>query len=190
MDAVDRIETTRFLGGEFLLWMWFCRDVMSGDVPALSLDQLDVSLESQLAFTDPVANHEKVVVRGADPPGSPEAEQALLSGKLPVKACLRLIRDGSEWVCTLDATTLALSSVKLPALSTEQEEERFFERMRLLEQLYDMLGALYGAFIGVRVGPRWGQTLHPAMTAWVGGKLTMTADQCRRLHRQRGSATL
>jgi len=184
MDLVDRIETTRFVGGEFLLWLWFCRDVMEGDVPAGDLGKVDVSIESPLALEDPLTDAEKVAVRGADPAGSGEAEQALLAGKLPRKVALRLIFEQSEWLCTLDARTFALSSVTLPALSSEGEEERLYERLRLLEQLDDLLQALYRQFLCVRLGPAWNKTLHVAISAWVRGERTLRLDECRRLHQR------
>jgi hypothetical protein len=184
MDLVDRIESTRFLGCEFLLWLGFCRDVLEGDVPAGELGEVDVSIESPLTFEDPLAATESVVVRGADPCGSPEAEQALLSGKLPRKAALRLIFEQSEWLCTVDFQRLALSSVTLPALTSEDPDERLFERLRLLEQLDDLIQALYAQFLGVRLGPVWQRVFHPAIGDWVKGELSLAADECRRLHRR------
>lgn len=184
MDLVDRVESTRFLGCELLLWLWFCRDVLEGDVPAGELGEVDVSIESPLTLEDPLSPTESVVVRGADPCGSPEAEQALLSGKLPRKAALRLIFEQSEWLCTVDFQRFALSSVTLPALSSEDPDERLVERLRLLEQLDDLIKALYGQFLSVRLSPVWQRVLHPAIRDWVNGKLSLGAEDCRRLHRR------
>jgi len=181
MDLVDRIETTRFLGGEFLLWLWFSRDVLDGVLQLPGQGALEVALESTLLLIDPLADKERVNIRGVDPLGSLEAEQALLRGKLPRKVGLRLVFEQSEWVAMIDAASLGLSGVKLPVLLSEGEEEHFHERMRLLEQLHDLVQGLYRHFLGVRLAPRWQGELLPAMREWLHGEV-MESDAYEALH--------
>jgi hypothetical protein len=171
MDLVDRIETTRFLGGEFALWLWFSRDVLDGVIEIPRQGTVEVALESTLLLVDPLADKERVGIRGVDPLGSLEAEQALLRGKLPRKVGLRFTFEQNEWVALLDAASLGLSGVKLPALLSEGEEEHFHERMRFLEQLHDLVQGLYRHFLSVRLSPRWQASLLPAMRDWLRGEL-------------------
>jgi hypothetical protein len=181
MDLIDRIETTRFLGGEFVLWLWFSRDVLDGLIEVPGRGTLEVALESALTLVDPLAEKERVGIRGFDPLGSQEAEHALLRGKLPRKVALRLGFEQNEWIATLDAASFALSGVKLPALLSEGEEEHFHERMRLLEQLHDLIAGLYRHFLSVRLAPEWQSELLPAMRRWLHGEV-MDADAYRALH--------
>jgi len=167
MDEVDRIETTRFLGGEFLLWLWFSQDSLDGMLKLPSLGAIEITLGSQLALVEPLKPHESVHVRGQDPCNSAEAEQALHQGKLPRKVGLRLTFEQNDWVCTLDASTLGLSSVKLPALLSEGEEEHFHERMRLFEQLNDLVRALYARFLAARLSPAWHSDVAPSIRRWL-----------------------
>jgi hypothetical protein len=180
MDLVDRIETTRFLGGEFVLWLWFSRDVLDGLIEIPGRGTVEVALESALTLVDPLAEKERVGIRGFDPLGSLEAEQALLRGKLPRKVALRLGFEQNEWIATLDAASFALSGVKLPALLSEGEEEHFHERMRLLEQLHDLVQGLYRHFLSVRLSPQWQDTLLPEMRRWLHGEV-MDAEAYRAL---------
>jgi hypothetical protein len=185
MDLVDRIETTRFLGGEFLLWLWFSRDVTGGEIHIKGRGTLSVSLETQLGLADPIADRERVLIRGLDPFGGSEAGEALAAGKLPRKVGLRIIFEQSEWVMTLDSSTLALSGVKLPALSNEREDELLNERMRLLEQIHDLVHALYAHFLGVRLSPAWESDVLPALRRWVRSGDLMDEKQFDRLHARR-----
>jgi hypothetical protein len=171
MDLVDRIETTRFLGGEFALWLWFSRDVLDGVLELPGRGGIELALESALLLVDPLADKERVAIRGFDPLGSREAEQALLRGKLPRKVGLRLGFEQSEWLAVLDAASLGLSGVKLPTLLSEGEEEHFHERMRLLEQLHDLVQGLYRHFLGVRLSAHWQDELLPAMRRWLHGEV-------------------
>ncbi|MEY4547808.1 MAG: hypothetical protein RL685_4003 [Pseudomonadota bacterium] len=176
MDLVDRIETSRFLGGEFALWLWFSRDVMAGvlDIPGQGM--VEVALESSLLLVDPLTDTERVTVRGFDPLASEEAERALLVGKLPRKVGLRIVFEQNEWIATIDAASFVLSGVKLPALLSEGEEEHFHERMRFLEQLHDLVQSLYRHFLRVRLSPQWEATLLPAMRGWVRGEVMERKD--------------
>jgi hypothetical protein len=185
MDLVDRIETTRFLGGEFLLWLWFSRDVTGGEIHIKGRGTLVVSLETQLALADPVADRERVAIRGADPFGSPEASEALVAGKLPRKVGLRIVFEQNEWVATLDASTLALAGVKLPAGSGQTEEEIFYERVQRLEEIHELVQALYAHFMGVRLSPSWESEVAPALRSWVGSGEIMDEKRFERLHARR-----
>ena len=180
MDLVDRIETTRFLGGEFVLWLWFSRDVLDGLIEIPGRGTVEVALESALTLVDPLAEKERVGIRGFDPLGSLEAEHALLRGKLPRKVSLRLGFEQNEWIATLDAASFALSGVKLPVLLSEGEEEHFHERMRLLEQLHDLVQGLYRHFLSVRLSPQWQDVLLPEMRRWLHGEV-MDAEAYRAL---------
>jgi hypothetical protein len=185
MDLVDRIETTRFLGGEFLLWLWFSRDVTGGEIHIKGRGTLIVSLETQIALADPIAERERVSIRGIDPFGGAEAGEALSAGKLPRKVGLRLGFEQNEWVLTIDSSSLALSGVKLPAQVSQGSEELFYERMRLLEQLHELVAALYGHFLGVRLSPAWASDVAPALQAWVQAGEVMEQKHYELLHGKR-----
>lgn len=183
MDLVDRIETTRFLGNEFLLWLWFAGDVTEGKIETTH-GVVEVSLETQLKLTDPLSERESIVMRGDDPFGSAEADQALRSGKLPSKALLRVKHGEAEWLLTLDAPSLGLSGIKLPALLDQSTDDPLFERMRLLEQIDELIHELYGTFLSVRLAPSWQQEMLPALRKWIGGTVTLDQQGWRRLHRR------
>jgi len=190
MDLVDRIETTRFLGGEFLLWLWFSRDVTGGEIHIPGRGTLAVSLETQLALADPIADRERVAIRGVDPFGSAEGGEALAAGKLPRKVGLRIVFEQNEWVATLDSNTLALAGVKLPASSSQAEEQLFYERVQRLEEIHELVHALYAQFLSVRLSPAWESELAPALRRWVGTGEIMDETDFERLHarRDRGSS--
>ena len=183
MDLVDRIETTRFLGNEFLLWLWFAEDVTGGKHEAGDSGVVEVSLETQLKLTDPLSARESISMRGDDPFGSAEADQALRSGKLPAKVLLRLKQGETEWLATLTGPSLALSGIKLPALLNEAADEPLFERMRLLEQLDELIHELYRQFLAVRLSASWASELLPALRQWVAGKVTLDQAAWVRIHR-------
>ncbi|MFC1641414.1 hypothetical protein ACFL5O_01810 [Myxococcota bacterium] len=174
MDLVDRIETTRFLGPEFLTWLWHKVELFEGGFELGSLGAAELWFDTQVVLAAWKDYSEQVALRGAAPSSSPEAAEALRQGKVPVKARLRLTVGGEEYVLVFDARTFAISGIKLPEILTENSEERFLERMRLLEQLDQAIGELFDEFLCLRLSSLWESELAVAIRDWVRGKESLT----------------
>lgn len=67
------------------------------------------------------------------------------------KVKVRVVKEGREWQVTMAAQTLGLSGIKIPAVLGEAEDDRFYERMYLIEELEGILRGLYGQFLAVRL---------------------------------------
>ena len=59
-----------------------------------------------------------------------------------------------------------LTSIKLPAQLQKVEDDRFYERMELLEDLDVVATSLYREFLRIRLGEEWGGELDEIRT-WV-----------------------
>ncbi|AKT43716.1 hypothetical protein [Chondromyces crocatus] len=167
MDLVDLIEKRRFLGREFLLWLWFQGDLRENRFDVEDFGPCDIQLEGQLTLTQ---EKEQSRLKGAIPSAAPEAREALRQGKLPTQARMRIERGELTFTFVLQSDSLALSGVRIPAQVKEEEDERFYERMYLVEELEAMLGALYSEFLAQRLSTSWEQTVAPAIRAWVRGE--------------------
>ena len=55
----------------------------------------------------------------------------------------------------------------LPPAGSKEEDERFYERMYLLEQLDNIIRALYQLFLTERMGSDWHTQHLPRMQAWI-----------------------
>ncbi len=174
MDLVDRIETTRFLGVEFLTWLWFKVELFDGTFELDDGRHVDVWFDSRLVLALCAAPTEKTALSGMAPSTGAEATAALQQGKLPVKAALRVIADECEFAFTFDAMRFALSGVRMPEVTAAETEERFLERMLLLEKLDGVWGGLYDEFLALRLCDVWEDELVPAMRHWVEGKLSLS----------------
>lgn len=169
MDLLDRIEGLRFLGREFLLWLWFESEVFETELRPTGEEPLSLWLEAQLTL---VFEKEESRLKGAVPASSPEAKKALQQGKLPKEARVRVTRIDKEFSFTLKADALALSGLKLPTELKKDDEkhEIFYERMMLLEELEQGLEALYADFTALRLADAWERELVPTMRAWAHGE--------------------
>jgi hypothetical protein len=167
MDLVDLIEKRRFVGREFLVWLWFESELFEGRFDLQGFGPSEIWLESQMTL---VQEKEQSRLKGAAPSAAPEAREALRQGKLPTQARVRFSRGELEYAFLFNADTLGLSAVKIPSLVKEETDEQFYERMYLIEELEAQFSALYGEFLALRLSTAWDQTVAPAIRAWVGSE--------------------
>lgn len=167
MDLVDLIQTRRFLGAEFLLWLWFKTECFEGLIETPAHGALEVWFDDKLTLEATLAETERNDFKGGAPAHSPEAKTALRQGKRPIKAKMGVIREGREWSFSIKSESMDLSGLKIPALFSREEEEQFYERMYLLEEIEDILFGLYKEFLTIRLQPAWNDIMLPAMVSWI-----------------------
>lgn len=167
MDYVDRIERARFLGREFLVWLWHESEAREGVLALSTGESCEVWLEEQLTLVGAESEKSESKLKSAMPSASPEAKEALRQGKLPRKAKVRIARGTQTWGFLLDADTLGIASVSIPALITEDTDEKFYERMDLVETLEAILADLLGTFLALRTSEAWDTTVMPQLRGWI-----------------------
>lgn len=167
MDLVDLINSRRFLGSEFLMWLWFKSECYDGMFDIPNHDRVEVVYDDRMTLEAYLAETERNMFRGGAPAYSPEARVALREGKRVQRAKLRVIKEGREWTFNIKAESLDLTSVKLPSLLSREEEEQFYERMYLVEELEQILDELFREFLNVRLTYAWEEVMVPAMREWI-----------------------
>ena len=181
MDLVDLIEKRRFVGREFLVWLWFESELFEGRFEAPGVGPCEVWLEGQITL---VQEKEQSRLKGATPAAAPEAHEALRQGKLPTQAKVRVTRGELDYAFVFNADALSLSGVKIPAQVKEESDEQFYERMFLVEDLEELFGALYADFLALRLSTAWESDVAPAIRAWVRGEVIADPEALRRLRKR------
>lgn len=166
MDLVDKIEKRRFVGREFLVFLWFEIELCEGRIDVPGFGTCEIVLDGQITL---VLDKEQSRLKGTVPSSAPEAHEALRQGKLPIHAHVRVTRGDQEFAFLFNADTLGLSAIKIPAVVKEEADEQFYERMYLIEDLEALFGSLYGRFLSLRLSSAWEETVAPAIRTWVRG---------------------
>jgi recombination associated protein RdgC len=176
MDLVDLIQEKRFLGQEFLAWLWYKSEERGGSVEVPGKGDILVVFEKHmlLEYGEGEAS-EKVICRGLQTELK-EARAGLALGKKPEQARIMLAHDEREYHVTLTAALFEFRNVKLPKTvaaadegdDPESVEGRILERIALLEELTNLVMDLFRMFLARRATEDWPVEL-AAMRRWITG---------------------
>lgn len=160
----------RFLGNEFLTWLWFLAETSDGLVRLSEERSVEVDLGDRLALVLPADGRERVVCT-TQANALHEARTALRQGKLvdELNLCLRI--QDNEYSFTLDSFLWAVRGLKTPKQLPDPEEDdedgRFLEKMYFVEEVFSVLGLLYGRFLNERLTADWERKTLPGLRKWI-----------------------
>jgi hypothetical protein len=189
MQLLDKIEARRFVGREFLLWLWFESELFEGTLSTEKHGTFGLWLERKIVLS---IGKEVTQIKGAYPASHREAKEALARGKLPELAGIHISLNDNDSTFIFKADQMALMGLSLTtALEDEGEElnaslapspkrkgkaaarsesdmahEAFYDRMQRAKDLEELLEALYVDFLALRLSAAWEKTVFPRMTHW------------------------
>lgn len=168
MDIINRINSTRYLGREFLTWLWYRSSLQNG-IFEMSDGPLEVWFDAKLTLEAQGDVKESNIIKAENPTETQEAHAALLNGKLVSDARLRLVSGQKQWTLSVKGDSLAISGVKIPALLSREDDDQLYERFMLIEEAEDTVHALFQQFMELRmVDDAWRPEVQ-AIRGWVHG---------------------
>lgn len=163
MDLVDLIAEKRFIGQEFLTWLWWKSEERGGSVELPGEGDITVVFEKHMLLEyGEGESSEKCICSGLQSELK-EARTGLLMGKKVEQARIQLAQNDHEWNFTMAAAVMEFRNVKLPKTgaaqeggdSPEEKEGLILERIFLFEELVRLVQALFRIFLEVRVSNDW-----------------------------------
>jgi len=163
MDLVDLIAEKRFIGQEFLTWLWWKSEERGGVVALPDEGDIVVVFEKHMLLEYGEGdNNESLICRGLQTELQ-EARTGLVMGKKLEQARIQLVYNDYEWNFTMAAALMEFRNVKLPKTGAEsgndnnpeEREGMVLERIFLFEELIRLVLDLFRVFLKVRVGDGW-----------------------------------
>ena len=166
MDLVDLIQEKRFLGQEFLAWLWYKSEERGGNVELPGTGDILVVFEKHMMLEyGEGEENEKLICRGLQTELK-EARSGLALGKKPEQARIRMARGDYEFSVTLTAATMEFRSVRLPKTAGADDgddqdslEGQLLERIGLFEELTNLVNELFRVFVNLRASSQWSEEL-------------------------------
>lgn len=197
MQLADRIEKRRFVGREFLLFLWFESEIFDATLRTREHGPFGLWLEKRLVLSE---GKESTRITAPLPGAGREAKEALLRGQLPESAGIRLALNSEETSFMLKAESLGVAGLKLRTALDQDEEainplleelmgkpqrrgrgkpqqnaedaqyEVFYERMTMTTDFEALFECLYRDFLRLRLSPSWREVVTPLLVQWVHGR--------------------
>jgi hypothetical protein len=167
MDLVDIISEKKFLGQEFLTWLWYKSEERGGAVFLPDSGDIQVVFEKHMLLESGEGESlERLICKGLQTELQ-EARTGLLMGKKLEQARIYLAKGDYEWRLTLGATLFEFRNVSLPrTLSAAEEasdavavEAKVLERIGMAEEAMHTIDELFRMFLNLRTSSDWSEEL-------------------------------
>ncbi len=169
LDIAVAYNRYKFLGHEFLTWMWHRID---NDIREDGADSeiMTLSIGSRIVIENCRHNREEVLTIRGDGAGLEEGLLALNKGGKVTEMHLIYRKGELEWRFTIKGESLNISSLKCPQTGNlekkDEVEGAVLERIYLVDQVIDLVNGLYCRFVRERLSSGWEQRLR-AINEWI-----------------------
>lgn len=164
-----KTELTRnrtYLGRELLTWL-LCQSASGDPIIQHKDEPVTVLFVGRIVLRGIAGDTTEIVAKGALAPYADIVRMAMARGLLVHSGRIRLQRGEQTFFVTLDAEHLDFRSADVPAVLSEEEDDKIAERLFLAEELSGMIDAILERFLDVRTSPKWKKTVVPELRAWL-----------------------
>ena len=174
MDLVDIISEKRFLGQEFLTWLWYKSEERGGAVSLPGAGDIQVVFEKHMLLESGAGDTlEKLICKGLQAELQ-EARTGLRMGRKLEQARIYIAKGDYEWRLTLGATLFEFRNVSLPKTVAPGEETadqvaweaKVLERIGMSEEVMHTMDELFRMFLQIRTTAAWPQEL-AKLKGWI-----------------------
>ena len=159
LDIAVAYNRYKFLGNEFLTWLWFMIETDQNRLRRYDPDLVSLNIGSRLVLENTLNNaRETITIKGEDA----NLEEGLLSlkkGAAVTEIHLSYKSGAQHWQFSLKGESLNISNLKLPETgpveTTEDLEGTVIEKTYLAETVIGLVNNLFSHFIKLRVSNKW-----------------------------------
>jgi hypothetical protein len=171
LDIAVSYNRYKFIGYEFLTWLWFSTETETEHLKSLNTDMTDLKIGNRIVLENHIKRtSETITIKGDDA----DLEEGILSlnkGALVTELQLIYKSDNQEWLFTIKGESLSLFNLKLPQTGPIESKEDMdgivLEKIYLMEKLMRGMDKLYTEFVRLRVDQNWKETTVPKIKAWI-----------------------
>lgn len=171
LDVSVSYNRYKFLGHEFLTWLWFMIDTDQNYIKSLQEDLISFEIHNRIVLENSFDNlTENITIKGDDA-GLEEAKLSLQKGGVVTECNFSLKIGDLEWKFNIKGESLHISSLKSPETGNIEKKEDVegvvLEKFYLYEKVITLLEKLYTQFIAIRIKNTWKEKTVPMIKNWI-----------------------
>lgn len=176
LDISTAYNKYKFLGNEFLTWIWFLIENKKNinDIITLS-EKTSLDIGNSIVLENHLGNNskEKISIKG-DQAGLEEGTTALKKGAYVTQINLVCTMGDDEYKFTIKGESLNITGLKTPTHSkskTENEiEGLILEKTYFCIKVFDMIDSLFLTYLSLRSSEEWKKSQLPEIREWIDGQ--------------------
>ena len=171
LDVVVAYNRYKFLGEEFLTWVWFVIEKDQNLIKNFDQDFVGLEVGNRIVFENRRKEAgERITIKG-DGASLEEGILALKKGALVSELNLVYTSGELRWQFTIKGESLNISSLNIPKTglpeSTEDLEGVVLEKIFLYDKVLQLLENLYTYFAKLRVSAVWQSKAISGIKNWI-----------------------
>jgi len=159
LDIAVAYNRYKFLGNEFLTWLWFMIETDQNRLRRYDPDLVSLNIGSRLVLENTRNNaKETITIKGEDA----NLEEGLLSlkkGAVVTEIHLSYKSGAQHWQFSLKGESLNISNLKMPETgpveTPEDLEGAVIEKAYLMKKVIGLVNNLFSRFVKLRVSDEW-----------------------------------
>jgi hypothetical protein len=174
LDISIAYNRYKFLGFEFLTWMWYELENNPEQIRIDEFSDISVRMGNRVMIENAFHNSRETVTIQGDDAGLEEGMIALKKGGLIAEINLVVENDRQQMQFTIKGESLSVSGLKIQqenkAESTENPEEAeafLLDRIFTCERITSWMYLIFNRFVRLRLSESWKRSVIPAMRQWI-----------------------
>jgi len=174
LDVAVSYNRFRFLGHEFLTWLWFAMETRPEELRQADRELVRLEVGNRIVLENTRNDTVESITIQGDQAGLEEGRLALRKGGLVTELNLVYKAGEHEWRFGIKGESLHLSSLKTPQTgpleNAEDLEGAVLEKIFLYEKALALIQHLYGQFMLLRLSEKWQKEIVPQIKRWTASK--------------------
>jgi hypothetical protein len=171
LDVSVAYEKYKFIGYEFLTWLWFAIENDPEYLTGIEPEMLSLEIGNRLVIENRQTGAVETITIKGDDAGLEEARLSLQKGGMVSEMNIVYRAAEQKWQFTVKGESFHISTLKIPETgpveSGEDWEGGVLERIFLYEKAIVLVGKLYKGFIRLRIQNEWSNRVVPQMKNWI-----------------------
>ncbi|RLB74897.1 MAG: hypothetical protein DRH24_20515 [Deltaproteobacteria bacterium] len=170
-DLAVAYSRYKFLGNEFLTWLWFISEQDQEKLKTIEKDLAALNIGNRIVLENRLNNAVETITISGDDAGLEEGILALAKGAIVTEINVLYKTRDNEWRFTIRGESMNISNLKIPPTDLPESDEDIeglvLEKVYLYEKALQLIDNLFNAFIQLRVSSKWNETEVPKIRKWI-----------------------
>jgi hypothetical protein len=171
LDVAIAYNRYRFLGNEFLTWLWYTLENRSAQLLEIDTYLSTLEIGNRMVLENRRSEGLETITIKGDDAGLEEGLLALKKGALVTEMNLIYRSGDNTWQFNLKGESLNISSFKTPETAVTQTKEDIegavLEKIFLYEKVILFIEGAFRHFVRLRISEDWEKKIITQMKQWI-----------------------